>query len=484
MENKKKTRSIIIAILGVLAVAAVAIALFVLMIKPASQYKRAAALRDNGEYMQAALAFSAMEDYKDAPAQVLLCNYKEAERLETEGRKAVAAMAFGALGDYQDARERSFALWKDIVPLTTFDIHSNYMIGLKEDGSVITFQRVSDEGCELEATRVLSDVAEVAAGRYNVFVLGNNGTVYSCDNNGCEPIEGWENIVDISVSGDLMSGDSIVGLRADGTVIYEASVLREDNDGQGNVDNWRNIVSVKCSEYLTVGLRANGTVIATGLLDDQAQTQIDSWTDVVAIEVGTFHVLGLKSDGTVVFAGDTSEAYSAVDQWEHVIVLSGSSNCTMGLTADGTILHAGDSDHTACLQWSGISAIDDEYAGCYGLKTDGTILLTAEQIWFQPIGTWTDIRQPAFYGFYELDDQIFVDAQAEKGTFTPEEEDPFTNKYGTPTTTCAHANCAAYIANSGDTNCCPWHSNRCGNCRCYIDEDAMYCMDCIKSALD
>ena len=58
----------------------------------------------------------------------------------------------------------------------------------------------------------------------------------------------------------------------------------------------------------------------------------------------------------------------------------------------------------------------------------------------------------------------------------------FTNKYGTPTTKCAHPGCNNYIASSGDTNCCVTHSNRCADCGKYIDEDAMYCMDCLTNA--
>ena len=59
----------------------------------------------------------------------------------------------------------------------------------------------------------------------------------------------------------------------------------------------------------------------------------------------------------------------------------------------------------------------------------------------------------------------------------------FTNKYGTSTTKCAVSGCSNYIAKSGDTNCCTTHSNKCGNCYCYIDGDAMYCMDCLEDAL-
>lgn len=59
----------------------------------------------------------------------------------------------------------------------------------------------------------------------------------------------------------------------------------------------------------------------------------------------------------------------------------------------------------------------------------------------------------------------------------------FTNAYGTSSTKCAHPGCTSKIASSGDTNCCATHSNKCLNCGKYIDEDAMYCMSCLKKAL-
>ena len=60
----------------------------------------------------------------------------------------------------------------------------------------------------------------------------------------------------------------------------------------------------------------------------------------------------------------------------------------------------------------------------------------------------------------------------------------FTNQYGTSTTNCSHPGCSRTIANSGDTNCCAMHSATCLNCGKYIDEDAMYCMDCITSSIN
>ena len=67
--------------------------------------------------------------------------------------------------------------------------------------------------------------------------------------------------------------------------------------------------------------------------------------------------------------------------------------------------------------------------------------------------------------------------------YTPDYSGSFTNKYGSRTTKCAVSGCNNYIASSGDTNCCVTHSNKCGNCRCYIDGDAMYCMSCISGSI-
>lgn len=67
-------------------------------------------------------------------------------------------------------------------------------------------------------------------------------------------------------------------------------------------------------------------------------------------------------------------------------------------------------------------------------------------------------------------------------TYNSKNYSSFTNKYGTPSTKCHHAGCNNYIASSGDTNCCIQHSNRCLECGCYIDEDAMFCIDCLRKA--
>ncbi len=77
-------------------------------------------------------------------------------------------------------------------------------------------------------------------------------------------------------------------------------------------------------------------------------------------------------------------------------------------------------------------------------------------------------------------DTVVIEYPANPGNSSNNSGGTFTNKFGTPTTKCAHTGCNNYIASSGDTNCCPVHSNHCADCGKYIDEDAQYCMDCIE----
>ena len=94
--------------------------------------------------------------------------------------------------------------------------------------------------------------------------------------------------------------------------------------------------------------------------------------------------------------------------------------------------------------------------------------------------------------FQEIIDNVIIDeskhtepttsATGNTGGKESSDKPAFTNKYGTPTTICAHKGCNSYIARSGDTNCCEKHSAKCLNCGKYIDEDAMYCMDCLSNA--
>ena len=50
--------------------------------------------------------------------------------------------------------------------------------------------------------------------------------------------------------------------------------------GQCDVDGWTDIVAVSAGDYHTVGLKADGTVVAVGY-NDNGQCDVDGWTDIL-----------------------------------------------------------------------------------------------------------------------------------------------------------------------------------------------------------
>lgn len=78
--------------------------------------------------------------------------------------------------------------------------------------------------------------------------------------------------------------------------------------GELNVSSWRNVVDIASGESHTVGLLANGTVVATGS-NSYGQCDVSDWKDIVAIEAGSNFTMGIASDGTVYITGHGSTTY-------------------------------------------------------------------------------------------------------------------------------------------------------------------------------
>ena len=57
-------------------------------------------------------------------------------------------------------------------------------------------------------------------------------------------------------------------------------------------------------EYLTVGVKADGTVAVTNYTGpgehNKGQWDVSAWREIVQVSAGSSHTVGLKADGTVV----------------------------------------------------------------------------------------------------------------------------------------------------------------------------------------
>ena len=95
-----------------------------------------------------------------------------------------------------------------------------------------------------------------------------------------------------------------------------ASALTEADGqryGEWNVSGWSGVKQLYSGANYTIGLRYDGTLLATGGEFGTADfvSELGSWRDIVALSVyDSFeagHVVGLRQDGTAIAAGYNGE---------------------------------------------------------------------------------------------------------------------------------------------------------------------------------
>ena len=301
-----KKRKKVLAIGTTIVAACVAfVIILTTVIIPNSKYNAAVSFYENGEYKKAAIAFSGIEDHKDA-------------------------------------RERSFALWNDIAERQTIACSGHQTVGLKSDGTVVATGRIEYGQCDVSDW---TDVVAIACSNDHTVGLKSDGTVVAVGyNKDCRcNVSGWTDVVAVACS-----GSHTVGLKFDGTVVAAG----DNKDGQCDVSDWTDVVAIACGGYKqTVGLKSDGTVVAVGY-NKGGQCDVSDWTDVVAIACGSDHTVGLKSDGTVVAAGHNEYGQYDVSDWTDVVAVACSGYQTVGLKSDGTV-------DAVCYS---------KYGQCYGLN--------------------------------------------------------------------------------------------------------------------
>ena len=82
-------------------------------------------------------------------------------------------------------------------------------------------------------------------------------------------------------------------------------MVDDGRNGHSDTGRWHDIVAISASGEYIMGLRANGTVVSTAPKDN-----VNHWRDIVAISCG----VGLKADGTVV----TTNLNSDVNSWRDI----------------------------------------------------------------------------------------------------------------------------------------------------------------------
>jgi len=184
-----------------------------------------------------------------------------------------------------------------------------------------------------------------------------------------------------------------VGLRANGTVV----AVGMDYYGQCDVGGWTGIIQLAAGGLHTVGLRANGTVVAVGY-NYYGQCDVGGWMDIIQVDAGYFHTVGLKDDGTVVAVGDNEYGQCDVGGWTNIIQVTAGRWHTVGLKNDGTAVAVGRHYEGNCDVggWTDIIQVTAGLFHTVGLKSDGTLVALGSNYYGQcNVGNWTSIMQVA-----------------------------------------------------------------------------------------
>ena len=173
------------------------------------------------------------------------------------------------------------------------------------------------------------------------------------------------------------SKDHVVMLRADGTV----AAAGNNDSGQCNVSDWKNIVAVYAEDSVTYGIKEDGSIAVTGHVVFDWQREVAEWTNMAALALGSFHVLGLKRDGTVISVGDPEfdRGQTAVSDWKDIVAISTSPGTAAGLRRDGTVAAAGD-DADSLKGFCNIAAISSSIGSTYCIRNNYTVAATKESI--------------------------------------------------------------------------------------------------------
>lgn len=192
-------------------------------------------------------------------------------------------------------------------------------------------------------------VSRIAEGKEHYAVLLTDGTVRCYGDNSRDQgnTGDWRGITDL-----FAGSNHTVGLRADGTVVAVGARQRE-NVGRNRsatghlpranpcaVEDWTDMISVSCAEDVTIGLDVNGRVKAVGN-NLQGQCNTDGWRRAVSVATSGSHTVALFADGSVKAVGRNQSGECATEAWSHIVQIAVMPELTLGLRSDGRVLAAG-----------------------------------------------------------------------------------------------------------------------------------------------
>ena len=265
-------------------------------------YKNAVLEYENCAYEDALEDFTLLDGYKQSRDYIKLIRRKQLSATVSTGIRSTIYIDENQT--LKCAGENSGLVDDvDVYNLISVSCIGNSGVALTDEGKVVSYGVFAVE--DKEKLDKVADCIQVASGQQYVAVLLADGQVMAVGHNGdgqCNTGD-WNDVIQIDCG-----WRTTVGLSAqDGVLITGYGMDRLIKAMDINRDNWQDIISVavggggkdaKGAGHI-VGLRPDHTVVAVGD-NEYGQCNITDWKDIVAISAGDYHTVGLKEDGSVV----------------------------------------------------------------------------------------------------------------------------------------------------------------------------------------
>ncbi len=220
------------------------------------------------------------------------------------------------------AGERYFNLSsaKDIVK---FYCSNSRIICLNKSGEIEIFPEKSEK---TDLNLDWKGLSDIIGSNEQILGLKKDGTVLYYDkisNNswGEKDVSSWSDVKAIATGVNFN-----VGLKSDGTVV--AAGRYEGMYGS----SWKDIVELSVRDYDTLGLKNDGTLMTT------SYKKAEKWNNIISAKLVKEGIFGLKSDGTILYEGININKNKEALNWKSIVYIQDQGQYVIALKADGTFL--------------------------------------------------------------------------------------------------------------------------------------------------
>lgn len=160
------------------------------------------------------------------------------------------------------------------------------------------------------------------------------------------------------------------------------------------------------AKSIVIGIKDCGELVLSDVLEsgsrwierylNENNTQLINWTDIIEVGISDYSgIVGVKSDGKILTVGTDSNDKKKLLSWENIVSIAACDIGFYGLRNDGTVMMTNECfEYGHMFKLNNLSSIACRSNNFIGLKFDGTVLAIDESL-KRELSEWNDIIEIA-----------------------------------------------------------------------------------------